>query len=62
MTDIERDQHLVRFANFLRSIPHRKYCNRTRDTSHRCSCDIGGAAHKVYEEFVNFMLIAAKNP
>jgi len=58
MTDVEQEQIVVRFGNLLRSVPHRSYCPRTNGTSHRCSCDIGQAAMKVFNEFQSLIVLA----
>ena len=62
MTDVEHDQLAVRFANFLREIPHRAHCHRTKGTGHVCSCDIGGPALKTFNQFVELLSLAKGNP
>ena len=51
MTDVEQQQLIIRFGNFLREIPHRSHCARAKGTSHRCNCDIGDPALKVFNAF-----------
>jgi len=58
MTDVESEQIVVRFGNLLRQVPHRNYCPRAKGTSHRCSCDIGEAALKVFNEFTSLLTLA----
>jgi hypothetical protein len=58
MTDVEHDQLAVQFANFLRKIPHRAYCTRTKGTSQKCCCDIGHPSLKVFNQFVELLSLA----
>lgn len=51
----KQEQQLVRFANALRAIPHRDHCQRTKGTSHKCSCDVGEKITPIYNQFLEAM-------
>jgi hypothetical protein len=58
MNDVEHDQLAIQFANFLRKIPHRTNCARTKGTDTRCNCDIGSPSLKVFNSFVELLSLA----
>lgn len=58
MTDTEEQQLAVQFASFLRKVPHRTHCLRTKGTSHKCSCDIGNPSLKIFNQFVELLALA----
>jgi hypothetical protein len=65
MNDVEQQQLAIRFANFLRAIPHRTYCTRSAESAKnlRCSCDIGHASLKVFNKFTELLeLVGENNP